>query len=392
MKRTLLPAVVLLLAIAGCTTVAPEPAPTPTPTIAASGDGVLRIGTLFALTGEAKFQGAAEAAGVELAVRDINQAGGVNGSLVEVFHRNGVDAETAEKSWASLTEKQVDVVIGPDSTEVAAVLVPLSAAAGIPLVSASSATADAVMSFSLASAITPSEALAGAIVASDVQRVFAITDDATDLQAAIETAGGEIVGSAAVTAKQNDFAQLVTAVTDAGAGAIVIDSAPSKGTAGAIAALRSDGIAADSFWFTGKGLRGWSKFLPADAITGSTGFEAGAVTDAGTTKLLRQTDPAIADTRYAVEAYDAVILAALAATLAADDGGPSIASRLRAASEVGIPCSSYGECLDVLTTESDIDYQGLSGSVDLGDAGSPESPSFTLYRYTAENAPEPLAE
>ena len=393
MKRPLLPlTVALAISLTACTAVSPEPAPTPTPTVAASGDGILRIGTLFALTGDAKPQGAAQIAGVELAVRDINLAGGVNGALVEVFHRNAVDAAAAEESWAALAEKTVDVVIGPDSTEVAAVLVPLSAAAGIPLISASSPTGDAVMSFSLASSVAAPDALAGAIVGEGVQKVFAITDDGAALGASLTAAGGDLVGSAAVTAGQTDFAALVASAADADV--IVVDSpdAASKEAAGAIAALAAAGHPGAGFWFVGGSLRDWGRSIPAGTITDATGFAPGAVADAGTIKLLRQTDPGVRNTRYAVEAYDAVILAALAATLATDDGGPSIASRLRAASEGGIPCASYGECLDVLTTETDIDYQGLSGAVDLGDAGSPDSPSFTRYRYSAKNTPEIVLE
>ena len=391
MKRRLLPlTVALAIGLTACTAASPEPAPTPT--VDASGDGILRIGTLFALTGDAKPQGAAQIAGVELAVRDINQAGGVNGALVEVFHRNAVDPVRAEESWATLAEKTVDVVIGVDSTDVAAVLVPLSAEAGVPLVSASSATGDAVMSFSLASTVAAPDALAGAIVGSGVQKVFAITTDGAPLATALDSAGGELVGSAAITAGQTDFAALVQAAAEADV--IVVDSpdAESKETAGAIAALAAAGHPGPGFWFVGDSLRDWGRSVAAGTIADASGFAPGAVADAGTTKLLRQSDPGVRNTRYAVEAYDAVVLAALAATLASDDGGPSIASRLRAASEGGIPCSSYGECLDVLTSESDIDYQGLSGAVDLGDAGSPDSPSFTLYRYSAKNAPQIVLE
>ena len=388
MKRTLPPLIIALaMTLTACTAVAPEPAPTPTPTIAASGDGVLRIGTLFTLRGDAKMQGAAEVAGVELAVRDINQAGGVNGALVEVFHRGAIDPAQAEESWAALTEKAVDVVVGPDSTEVASALVPLSAAAGIPLISASSPTGDAVMSFSVTSSTAPDDALAGAIVGDGAQKVFAITDDSAALEAALSAQGATLTGSAALAANQTEFTELLTSA--AGADVILVDAPDTVATetAAAIAALSAAGFSGDQFWFVGDSLRNWGESIPADSITNASGFAPGAVADAATTTLLRQTDPGIRSTRYAVEAYDAVILVALAATLADDDGGPSIASRLRAASAVGIPCSSYGECLDVLTTQTDIDYQGLSGAIDLGDAGSPESPSFTLYRYSAKNAP-----
>ena len=80
-------------------------------------------------------------------------------------------------------------------------------------------------------------------------------------------------------------------------------------------------------------------------------------------------DPGVRSLRFAAEAYDATILAALAATLAGDDGGASIDRMLPAASSGGIPCASYGECLDVLRTQDDIDFRGVSGSLDLDENG-----------------------
>ena len=58
----------LSLGLVGCT---PEPMPVPTPTpsetAAPTGDGVLRIGTLFPTTGSTAFIAKAQDAGVELA-------------------------------------------------------------------------------------------------------------------------------------------------------------------------------------------------------------------------------------------------------------------------------------------------------------------------------------
>lgn len=80
---------------------------------------------------------------------------------------------------------------------------------------------------------------------------------------------------------------------------------------------------------------------------------------------LRQSDPAVQVTVSAPETYDAVVLAALAAVLAEDDGGASIAFALPAVLADGIPCASYGACLDVLETEPAIHYTGQSQSQGL---------------------------
>lgn len=75
---------------------------------------------------------------------------------------------------------------------------------------------------------------------------------------------------------------------------------------------------------------------------------------------LRQSDPAVQITASAPETYDAVVLAALAAVLADDDGGASIAFALPAVLADGILCASYGACLAVLETEPAIRYTGQS--------------------------------
>ena len=135
---------VLSLALAGCLALAlvscgstAMPTPTPTPTVTPSGDGVLRIGTLIPTSGAFAFLGPAQVAGVEVAVREINEAGGVGGVPVEVFHRDSGEAgnQIAEASFADLVAKGVDVVIGPTSSAIAQRLVPAVLKAKVAIVS-----------------------------------------------------------------------------------------------------------------------------------------------------------------------------------------------------------------------------------------------------------------
>ncbi len=122
------------------------PVPTPTPTPPASGDGVLRIGDMTPLTGALSGTAGAQAAGIELAVREINEAGGVMDAPIEVWHRDAGDGDPAKTaaSFAQLLEKDVDVVIAPASAAVMDVLLPLAQKAGILVVApATQATAPA---------------------------------------------------------------------------------------------------------------------------------------------------------------------------------------------------------------------------------------------------------
>ncbi|WP_167042922.1 hypothetical protein [Salinibacterium sp. ZJ454] len=111
MIRVIVVAAAVAALLSACTSgPAPTPSATPTPTPsqtapAASGDGVLRIGTQT----DAAAGGGAIVAGAELAVREINLAGGVNGAQVVLFHRG-----VAETATADLVAKGADVILaGP---------------------------------------------------------------------------------------------------------------------------------------------------------------------------------------------------------------------------------------------------------------------------------------
>src|SRR5690606_20299354 len=100
---------------------------------------------------------------------------------------------------------------------------------------------------------------------------------------------------------------------------------------------------------------------------------------------IKAAGPKVTDNRYAVEAYDAAMLAALAARIAGNDNGQAVALSLRDASAGGIKCLSFTECRTALKTIDDIDYDGISGPVDLTEAGDPDRAHFGVYKYNAEN-------
>ena len=152
-----------------------------------------------------------------------------------------------------------------------------------------------------------------------------------------------------------------------------------------IVALTGAGYGGAKLWLTSQNLADYSQALPAGTLNAVNGVLEGVQPDDAFIAKLKVEDPGLGDVRYAAEAYDAVVIAALAALLADDDGGPSIASRVVAATREGIRCSSFGECLDVLATEPDIAYEGIAGPLRLDDAGDPTNASYGVYAYTAEN-------
>jgi len=226
-------AIALVVGLTGCT--APETPKTPTPSATArpapapSGDGILRLGTMFPMTGDAAAAGKAQVAGTEVALREITEQGGVLGKPLELVHRNS--AGDLDVALTNLIARKVDVVLWDP-----AVKVPKAAAATLE-------EADI--------AILPL---------------------------------GDFVHDGMPIAPGNPFATR----------------------------LRS-------------------------ADPGLTGFVGGA------------------------EAYDGVVTAALAATVAGDDGGPSVASRLDFVVSGPTACTSWGECLAALADKQEIRFVGATG-------------------------------
>jgi len=387
--------------LAGCTAPQPMPAPTPTATAAPIGDGVLRIGTLFPSTGATAFIGPPQLDAVKVAVADINAAGGVNGKPVVLLSDDSGDAttQTAEASLADLVKKGADVIIGPSSSVLSQRLLTAAAAAQVALISPA-ATYPQLSSLDTQNVFfrtIPSTALQGtalgALLPSKKQLKVALVASSDPigqsivptLHDALAAHGGALVANIALTASSapaDVIAQLKKAAPDA----VVLDT-PDNGaqTKALISALAGSGLGGAKLWLTSQNLADYSQALPGGQLTGASGILEGADSAAAFQAKLKAVDPGIGSFQYAPEAYDATILAALAATLAHDDAGIRLGAHLRQASVGGIKCTSYAECLDVLVTEPAIDYDGLSGAVNLDAAGDPTSGGYGIYTYTADN-------
>jgi ABC-type branched-subunit amino acid transport system substrate-binding protein len=366
-------------------------------------DGVLRIGTLLPTTGASAFIGPAQAAGVDLAVREINEAGGVLGVPVEVVHRDSGDSSgtVLETSFADLLTKKIDVLIGPSSSVLVARLLPKTIAAKIPVISPAAAgialtsPANAGWFFrTIPSAALQSAALADAVAKAGAKKVAIIAfDDTTGgavtdaLRSAVQTAGGTLVAQQSFGTDTNDLGAVVAVIVKAAPDAVALVSpfSASAQNQALITALSAAGLGGAKLWLTSGNLADYSQALPAGLLKDVNGILEGAAPDDAFNKRVLSAGPTVTDYRYAAEAYDAVMLAALAAIVAHNESGAAVASQLRSVSSAGIKCTSFGECLDVLKTQKDIDYDGVSGPLTLDAGGDPAPAHYGVYRYTAEN-------
>ena len=390
--------------VAGCTAVSPV-APGEAPSVAPlpAGDGVLTLGTLFPVTGAQAFIAPAQVAGVNLAVSDINGAGGVLGKSVVVEHADSGEAsqKTLESSFQALVDKQVDVVIGPSSSVLAERILPAAIKAGVPMISPAataprlSGLADRSLLFrTISSAALQGAALAELASAGEKARLAIIyfDDDTGRAMAATTTAaaaelGSKVVASVKFTAATSDFSGILATATASKPDAAILSSpfsamAQNKAIIGGLTAA---GFGKEKLWLTGGNLADYSQALPAGTLLGARGVIEGAEPDAELQKRLKAVGSTVTDFRYAAEAYDAVMLAALAAIVAGNDGGAAVAQSLVDVSAGGIKCLGFAECRTVLKTQDDIDYDGISGPVNLNEQGDPRPAHFGVYQYNGEN-------
>jgi branched-chain amino acid transport system substrate-binding protein len=168
---------------------------------------------------------------------------------------------------------------------------------------------------------------------------------------------------------------------------IATTTALDEETRGLIVALSEAGIGGRTLWLTSQNTADYSATLPEGVLEGAYGVVEGAPASDQFVARLRQSDPALQSFRYAVETYDAVMLAALAAIEYEDDGGRSIAAALPRITAEGYRCGSIAECRVVHEDLGAFHYVGLVGDVAFDAVGDVTKADYGLYRYSEENRP-----
>ena len=95
---------------------------------------------------------------------------------------------------------------------------------------------------------------------------------------------------------------------------------------------------------------------------------------------------------YTAQAYDAAVILSLAALSAGSNDPSDYVSKIQEVTREGAKCYSYATCAAALTDETtindDIDYEGISGPVDLNENGDITDGIYVVETYNAEGVPE----
>jgi ABC-type branched-subunit amino acid transport system substrate-binding protein len=203
-----------------------------------AGDGELKIGTILPQTGSLAFLGPPEFAGFDLAIADVNAAGGVLGKDVVGIKGDSGDTttDTASKTVDAQLSQNVDAIIGAASSGVSLTVIDKITAAGVVQFSPAN-TSKRLSTYDdkgLYFRAAPSDILQGAVladvIASDGASKVAIiarndaygTGLAEDLAKSLKAAGLEVVIEKIYDEKATAFDAEVDAIKAAGPDAIAI--------------------------------------------------------------------------------------------------------------------------------------------------------------------------
>lgn len=387
---------------------------TPSADAGNSSADTLRIATLLPHTGSLGFLMPPVQAGVAQALADIEAAGGVLGNPVEVV----AEANEGDGSDITVVERGRDEVIGSGA---AFVLGAMSSSRTLHVVE--SITDEGILMGSPSntatglSGISPNyfrtappdsvqgNALAQQILADGKSNIAYLTfnDDyglglRDTIQQITEDAGANTVYGGKgdgneFPVDQTSFSAEVTAAKDASPDAIVIVTFDQINSL--LPELLIQGIDPSSVYLVDGNANSFADVVDPGTIVGMQGSIPGAQADPAFKAQLEEIYTAefggpLESLTYAPEAYDLVIITALAAEKAGDASASAIQAELAAVTGAngGTECTTFQECKDLITDGEEIQYTGKAGTGPLNGDNDPSAAWIGIYKYDESNTPQ----
>jgi branched-chain amino acid transport system substrate-binding protein len=361
-------------------------------------DGVFRLGLLIPQTGSVDGNGESLTQVATDAIDIVNAAGGILGRDIELVVRDeGSDSATALTAVDDLiSESRIDALIGPMSSSIALSVLPRLVENKIGSCSPT-ATAVSLASFpdnELFVRTTPSDILASEAMAQligqtgVVETLVAYPDDpfgrafAAEIRRSLAVQGIAIVNEVAYDTDSSDYTPVAEELT-----------ANPNSVVTLIGDSESGGRLLNSLLDT----KSANKIIVNDAlsqvdISGNTNIDsdmrqsivgvavdAFAGTDADNNALLPP---------FAAAVVDCVNLIALAAIVSESDIAEEFMSQVPAVSRGGSGCNLFEECLALLQQSLNIDYNGVTGLLDLDPNGDPSRAQFVTFGFNDQGRSE----
>jgi len=380
-----------------------------TTTGAGRANGILELGTLLPETGDLAILGPPMIGATNMAVRDINAAGGVLGQPVELTTRDdGTNEDIANAGADAHLAAGIDAIVGPASSRISLSVIDKITGAQTLMCSPSNtgsvfttyndnggyyirtAPPDSLQGQALGDLVTADGYSEVAVIALNDAYGQGFADAVV---AQLEANGANIVANVAYDPNGTVFDADVQQLADAAPEAVVLIAFPDTGSV-ILQAMIEQGIgpAAVQIYLT-DGTQGSdlpTKVDPANpgVLDGVRGTAPSAAPPGGAAWFLdafAAFAPGV-DTIFAAYAYDCPIIFALAASIAGTDDPAVWVNEVNGVTKDGEKCDTYAACLALIEAGTDIDYDGASGLLNFVDAGEPGAGFYDVWYFDAEGA------
>jgi ABC-type branched-subunit amino acid transport system substrate-binding protein/actin-like ATPase involved in cell morphogenesis len=374
------------------------------PSCTGASDGQLTIGGLLPMTGDLSFLGPPADAGIQMAVDEINAAGGVLGESVTYLEGDSgdVDPDIANAAVDGHLDAGADVILGAASSSISLNVIDKVVGACVMQFSPSNTSSELTDygDDDLYFRTSPSDVLQGQLLSDLMTEDGAATaavlarQDAYGeglleyITAPFEQGGGQVTLGLTYDPSASSFQAEVDEVVAADPDALVLVGFLDDSVQ-ILQALFDAGFTPDSkliYLVDGNiGNALGEDFTEPGALAGIRGTLPTAEISQDFADRMWAIDPELTDLSYGPESYDAVVITALAAAEAGTDDPAAVARKVNGITRDGEPCSDYAGCLALVEQGTDIDYDGPSGPQEFSQPGEPMVASFAVMSYGEDN-------
>ena len=374
-------------------------------------DGVLVLGSMVPQTGDLSVIVESLQVPIDIAIEEINEAGGVLGEEVVLIQGDdGTDPSVAQTTYDQLVNSEnVDAIIGPAPSSVAARVTESIGTDQVPMCSGSTTAADltdAGDGYFFRTA--PGDSLQGPalaeLIANDRQTSVAIVARNDDYGSGFADELGTALDESGI-----DVTETVLYNPDSGTGydADVQQAIDSDPEAVVVIGFNDDGAQILSAMI---GAGAGPADIPIYTADGMQSDELGATVDPDDPSVvagIRGTAPAAAPegiehpfqgifaetelpTIFSPYYYDCTILMALAVEAAGTDEGSAVQAAFAGNLEGDNDCSSFAECKQLLEDGETIHYRGASSTFDSWLTMEPGTGIYDTWQYDEDGEQEDL--
>lgn len=367
----------------------------------------LTIGTLLPETGQLSFLGPPMVEGIEMAIRDINEAGGVLGNDVRLVKGDdgSIDVSIAHATVDRLLGQEgVNAIIGAAGSGTTAQVVDKITSSGVVQCSPSNTAASLRNAgqdgyyFRTAPGDDLQAPTVAELVLADGHANVAVIVQATDygrgfaehIVAAIEDGGGSVVYNEAYDPNASNYTAEAQGIVAADPDAVVIVGYE-EGVQVIQGLIEQGAPPADLPVYVADGMADeelGSSIDPSNPgiAFGIKGTQPSAAPEGGASWFPAAWEEFAPDinTIYSAQAYDCAVLIALAAQAAGTADPAQIRDHMGDVSgPEGTACETYAECLELLEAGESINYEGASGPIDF-DESDPSTASYDVFTFNED--------